>query len=129
VRELGKYEGGHAFDSSASLAGGPLGRSIEETDWSFVTERSFIKSSPKINRLCDILPRYRGAFAAWFRNGRGRYRDYCQEDFYRFVSRWHGSVLEAGGGVKPGAYRAPLRAVGLDPAAGLQPRACMRSTP
>jgi hypothetical protein len=50
-------------------------------------------------------------------------------NFDRFVSRYHESVLEAGGGVKPARYRAPLRAVGLDPAAGLQPRACMRSTP
>jgi len=31
------------------------------------------------------------------------------------VSRWHGSVLEAGGGVKPARYRRPFGRWGLTP--------------
>jgi hypothetical protein len=31
-----------------------------------------------------------------------------KSSFYCFVSRWHKSVLEAGGGVKPARYRAPV---------------------
>ena len=38
---------------------------------------------------------------------RGRYRDYCQVEFYWFVSRWHEGVLE----VRPRRQaRAPPRA-------------------
>jgi hypothetical protein len=62
--------------------------------------------------------------------GRGRYRDYCQVDFFiGLVSRLQESVLEAAAGVKPARCRAPLRAAGLDPRRRLQPRASMRSTP